>query len=494
MKSSNTEQAIWLGLGSLSSFLLTVVSSVVLTRYFPKDDYGTYKQVIYVYQTLLIVFTLGIPKAYSYFLPQVPLEEAKSLITKIRNLFYILGATFSILLFWTSSYISVFLKNPELSFALKVFSPVPFLMLPTMGIESILATYKKTKHVAFYGIITRLVMLVCILIPVILFKVGYIYTIIGFLIASVFSFFLATHLTFLPVKSNLEVPTKINYHQIILYCYPIFTSTIWGMVISSSDQFFISRFFGTEMFAIFSNGSIELPFIGMIVGATSTVLTPYYSKLVHSKNNDLNKKLLGTWISVFEKTIKISYPILLFFLFFADYIVILFFGVGYVESSNFFIIKLIGNFFTVISFIGIVMAINGNKFYSKVHFYHALLLLPLQYLSILIFNDPTVVLLISVSLRILNTLFLIHFISQHFGFKFLNMFPITLIGKIILPSVIILFLVRFVILYQIDINVIFKVLIGAFLYSILYLLSCWIFKVEYYSLIKPLIKINKNVN
>ena len=69
-KSNNTIQAAWVALGSLFAFGFSIVSSIILSRYFDKTDYGTYKQVIYVYHTLLIVFTLGLPKTYSYFLPR----------------------------------------------------------------------------------------------------------------------------------------------------------------------------------------------------------------------------------------------------------------------------------------------------------------------------------------------------------------------------------------------------------------------------------------
>ena len=73
-KSNNTIQAAWVALGSLFAFGFSIVSSIILSRYFDKTDYGTYKQVIYVYHTLLIVFTLGLPKTYSYFLPRTHRE------------------------------------------------------------------------------------------------------------------------------------------------------------------------------------------------------------------------------------------------------------------------------------------------------------------------------------------------------------------------------------------------------------------------------------
>ena len=107
-QTSNTKQAAWLGIGSMSSFAIGVISSMILSRFLPKGDYGTYKQVLYVYETLLVVFTLGLPRAYSYFLPRININQAKSLIKKISVLFLLMGGVMSILLFVFADYIGDF--------------------------------------------------------------------------------------------------------------------------------------------------------------------------------------------------------------------------------------------------------------------------------------------------------------------------------------------------------------------------------------------------
>ena len=94
---NNSRQAAWVALGSLFSFLVGIVSPMILSRYFDKADYGTYKQVMYVYNTLLAVFTLGLPKAYSYFLPKFESKYSRDIVNKITNIFWILGAVFSLL-------------------------------------------------------------------------------------------------------------------------------------------------------------------------------------------------------------------------------------------------------------------------------------------------------------------------------------------------------------------------------------------------------------
>ena len=57
-QTNNTKQAAWTAIGSLFSFGFSIVSSMILSRYFDKADYGTYKQAMYVYNTLLTVFAL----------------------------------------------------------------------------------------------------------------------------------------------------------------------------------------------------------------------------------------------------------------------------------------------------------------------------------------------------------------------------------------------------------------------------------------------------
>ena len=61
-------------------------------------EYGTYRQVIYIYSTLLMIFSFGLPGAYSYFLARVPVEEGQAVIRKFSVLFWGLSSVFSVTL------------------------------------------------------------------------------------------------------------------------------------------------------------------------------------------------------------------------------------------------------------------------------------------------------------------------------------------------------------------------------------------------------------
>lgn len=488
---SNTQQAFWIALGSLFSFGFTMVSAMILSRYFVKEDYGTYKQVLYVYTTLLTVFTLGLPRAFSYFIPRVDENQAKSLIKKITNLFFLLGGLFSVLLFFASDYIAIFLKNPDLAYALKIFSPVPFLMLPTMGLEGILAAFRKTKFIALYTVLTRIMILLCVALPVMLFDGGYIQAIIGFTVASFISFLLALYLKYYPVRHKRNDTVDISYKEIFRFSLPLLTASLWGVLISSSDQFFISRFFGAETFAEFSNGSLPLPFVGMIVGATSTVLSPIFSKMSHEQVDPQNE-IFPLWKSAFEKSTMLIYPLVIYTWVFADIIMIVLYGEQYEVSSIYFRIKNIVNFFTLIAYGPLIINIGKVKYYSRVHMYGAIILIVLEYLSVLIFKSPYVLIGVSVVCQIGRIYFMLRMVSKFFKMKLIQLFPLKLIGQILIPSTIILYAEYYLLITYWEINNILALFISFPIYIGLFLVYSLTIKLDYLSIIKPLIlKYNK---
>lgn len=61
-KTSNSNQVMWVAVGQFAAYAIGIIGPMILSRYFSVADYGTYKQVMYVYNTLLIVFTMGLPR------------------------------------------------------------------------------------------------------------------------------------------------------------------------------------------------------------------------------------------------------------------------------------------------------------------------------------------------------------------------------------------------------------------------------------------------
>lgn len=372
---SNSRQAMWVAVGQFSAFAIGIISPMILSRYFSKGDYGTYKQVMYVYNTLLIVFTLGLPKAYSYFIPRVSLPESKDVIRKISRLFAILGLFLSLLLFCGASAIADLLHNPDLELAIKWFSPTPLLLLPVMGIEGILASYKKAKHIALFTLCMRVFTLLFTILPVITFNGTYIHSIIGFDIASLLTCIFSYYLKYLPTRGIELQRATVSYKEIFAFSLPLLSASLWIILFQSTNQFFISRYYGNEVFAEFSNGFMEFPIIPMVVNSVATILAPLFAGMAVK-----NKMSIGDiWNSALNKTIKIIYPVTIYCILFSNIVMTCFYGKMYSTSGIFFSIKNIEGFFSVIPFYPILMALGKTKEYSRVHMVIAFLLLPLEF-------------------------------------------------------------------------------------------------------------------
>jgi O-antigen/teichoic acid export membrane protein len=493
MDRNNTLQAFWIGLGSLSSFFLSILSAMILSRYFNKTDYGTYKQIIFVYSSLLVIFSAGLPTVFSYFLPNLTLAKGKEIVLKISIILFILGALFSIFLYFSSDFIGNALRNADLSQALKVFSPIPLFLLPTLGIDGIFSTYQKTFYSALYNIITRMVMLVFIVAPVIFIKNSLNYSIYGWIIASFISFVVAIYFKQIPFKGIEIENANISYKEIFAYCIPLVTASIWGVAIKSSDQFYISRFFGAESFAEFSNGFIEIPFVYMITTASATIMLPLFSKMVYEKSNI--EDFVTLWKNAIKKSAILIYPIVMFCLFNASNIITTLYSNYYSESTIYFQIALLINLFNIIIFAPFILALGKTKFYSNLHFIIALLAWGLGYLCVVLFKSPISIAILSIVLSVIKVLVALLFVSNYINVKVKKLIPLKDISIYILHSALSALFVKIILTYFFNsFENIFNLIISLTLYFIILIISSIPLKINYLSIIHPLfIKTKKNV-
>jgi O-antigen/teichoic acid export membrane protein len=484
---SNTVQAFWVAAGSVISYGFILLTSMILSRYFSKGDYGTYKQVMYVYNTLLVVFTLGLPRAYSYFLPRVPLSEAKDTINKITYLFFILGLLFSALLYFGSSLIALFLKNPDLVYAIKLFSLVPLFMLPTMGVDGILATYKKSNYIAIYKGLSSFFQLVCVTVPVIFFNGTYESAIIGFTISSLLICIVALYLKNMPVRNEKKLKSSVRYRDFFKFSIPLLYASIWSILMNSADQFFISNYFGKEVFAEFSNGWMDLPFVSMVVGATSIVLLPVFSKIVN-ENESAYQEIKPIWTSVFEKIVKIIYPILIYCMVFSEVIMIVLYGENYSNSGMYFRIRLLINLFNLIAFAPLLLALGATKYYARVIAFWAIITIILEYIFVNIIDSPFTIALISVICHLGVILFMLKYIANFLKTTIINLLPIKLMASIIFSSLPILLILYYILVVSISISNLAILIISLSIYIFIFFFISKKLNIDYTSIIKPLLK------
>lgn len=482
---NNSRQAAWVAIGSFFSFLVGIISPMVLARYFDKADYGTYKQVMYVYNTLLSVFTLGLPKAYAYFLPKYATRYSKDIINKITSIFTVLGLVFSVVLFAGSGLIASFLNNPDLKKALMIFAPTPLFLLPTMGLDGIFASFRQTKYLALYTVLTRLLTIICIILPVILFDGNYIHAIIGFDIASLLTCLIALSIRTLPIRHEPCEKSDLSYRSIFDFSLPLFYASMWGMIISSANQFFISRYYGAEVFADFSNGFMEIPFVGMVIGAVGTVLLPVFSEM--DSGNGMNSNAMQLWNSAMIKSAKIIFPMLVYGVFFAKVLMTCMYGDNYSQSTIYFQIKNISSLLYIIPFAPIILAIGKTKQYANVHMIIAFIIVIAEYLVVKTLDSAVYVAVVSEICQALKIYLLMKIISKYASKSIFELLPLRSLTKV-LCAAILSGAMSFIIIEFVAVNKFVILIVGFIIYLLMYYGLCWMFQISYRDIFKSLLK------
>ena len=479
-QTSNSRQAAWVAIGSFFSFIVGIVSPMILSRYFDKGDYGTYKQVMYVYNTLLTIFTLGLPKAYAYFLPKYATEYSRDIISKVTKIFFILGAVFTLFLLCFAGPIANVMNNPDLKTALLVFSPTPLLLLPTMGLDAIYASFRKTKYLAYYTIATRVLTIVCIVLPVVLFSGNYIQAIIGFDVASLFTFFLALYLKSWPVKNVQQRKSDLTYKEIFKFALPLLYASLWGVIIASANQFFISRYYGNETFAEFSNGFMELPFAGMILGSISAVLLLVFSGI--DRGDGMGVETLKIWNSALLKSAKIIFPMLIFSSFFAETIMTCMYGNLYSNSATYFIIKNLSGLFVIIPFYPIILAIGKTKTYAHIHMLIAFVIVLAEYIVCKTCNSAIYVAITSEVCQVLKIWLLMRVIANYAHKRIVDLLYPKMLGQLLLISIL-ASLPPFILFKVIAVNKWISLFLSMSFFLIDYYVLCYVFKISYRDII-----------
>ncbi len=390
--SSNFKLALWLSIGQFCTYTITFVSTIILVRYFDKMEYGTYKQILYVYTSLQTLFAMGLPSAFAYFIPRLNKNQQKQLVNKLTQLFLLFGFIFSAVLYFSADFIANLLRNPELSVGIRLFAPLPLFTLPTMGVEGIYTALRRTKDIAVYHIFSKLIMLLCIILPVVVWNMGYREAIIGWGTASFLTFIVAMYMKSQPYfKIDTEIIPNM-YRRVFSYSLPLTGAFIAGFFANSADQFFISRYYGTTAFAEFSNGSLSIPIVGVIAVSVKNVLLPIFSKADATHSLD---EAIKSYNNAVAKTATIVLPMLLFCFFFAADIMVALYGNQYLASKDYFRMYIIRDFLQVIPYFAVLMALGYSKIYMDMHVVGAFAIWTLDFILIYLGGEGTSIVLIT---------------------------------------------------------------------------------------------------
>jgi len=358
--------------------------------------------------------------------------EQKTLVNSLTKIFICIGAIFSISLFTLSGWIADVLENPDLESGLKIFSIFPLFTLPAMGVEGIYTAIKETKTIAVYALITKILSLVFIVSPVIIFKSSYIGAVIGWGIANFIIFLLAMYMKSKPyVRINKEFVPNM-YKLIFDYSLPLIGAFAAGFAINCADQFFISRYYGTDTFADFSNGNLSIPFAMMIASSVKSILLPALSK---AQANDDLPSTIPLYCNAVIKSVKLILPIITFAIAFGGFIMTFLYSPKYSTSTPFFQFHALRDIIGAIPYLSVLLAFGFSRFYMQIHIAGVAVVWLTDALLVYIIKSPAYYIVFTQSLlQYIIVLGSFAFIYRKTGINYMSKSLVKQFGKILIHS------------------------------------------------------------
>lgn len=278
MATSRSAKVLILSSGQALTAVVGLVSAAALTRLLSRLDFATYRQTMLAYSFAVPFVVLGLDRALFYFLPREDRHPRKVLV---ENLLLLFGAGLILSLFIVLGGNEVLARrfsNPGLAAGLLLFAPYPLFMLPALGMNGCLMARDRTGQIAAFNVVSRLFMLLCIVVPCLLWATPTT-AIVGTVAGAAVTSLVALHLMFAASGAGDWRPTWSGLGRQIAFSVPLGLASLTGTVSQSLDQVMVSALCAPEAFAVYSVGAIEIPLIGMVTGSMTSVLLVDYARL-----------------------------------------------------------------------------------------------------------------------------------------------------------------------------------------------------------------------
>lgn len=322
-------QVLFLIVGDGITFVALFITAIVLSRIISKEDIATYWQVLFIGPFVVSLADLGLSGAVYRFIPFYPKERQKIFLRNTFIATLALAALASLVLLGLATVVPHLFHNQALSRALLITSAYPFAVMPFSLVRPILIckghALRATLLEAFFAIVTSLAIILSLN--------------VGFTLNTGLVFWMLANLFRLPTAAWFVSQESRGHHpggaaSIIrdtwAFCWPIKVSQLPSVVMQYFDKVVASAIFPTEVFATYSLGARELPFINSIPMSLSSVLIP---QMVEAFQAGKAERVCDLWRKASLSVALLIYPFAAFTICHAKPIIRILFTPAYDDAA-----------------------------------------------------------------------------------------------------------------------------------------------------------------
>ncbi len=337
-RSSKVKQTLTLSTVSFTNTALNTLLQILIVRMFSMDQVAVYMQSVMVYNTMFPFLQMGIDNGIFYLLTMAE-NKQKEIISNAMIIVFVACAFVGMFFLAGGNYfLADKFHNNDIVFTSYLLIPYFCVTVPESIVSVCMIFYKRIRFIAYYNVfktLTCVAMMLCISF----------FTSQGavlFAFRSLISIFMAGLCIIVAFKYVIpRGRCAFNYEitkKILTVSVPLCVSVIAGVMSGNLDKWMVSTLLSPEQFAIFQVGAYELPFIGMITGAISTVMLVDINNA--AKRNNISE-VISIFNNIAKKTSMLLMPIMIFFIFAGEDFIIFFFTDRYSESVPIFLVYLL---------------------------------------------------------------------------------------------------------------------------------------------------------
>lgn len=276
------KEASLLTISKAANLLITMATSMLLSRFRSLEEYGTYSQLSLVLNLITTLCMLGIPNAINYFYPRAEnTEERRGFLQTFFNLNTFLSIIAGIVMAVCVPIMVWYFENESIYGFYYFAILMPWAKITIQERGNLFVAANKTKVLIWHTIANSVSLLGIIILTKLLDRNFQFYMVL-YVIVELF-FALGVYYQAHQIAGRLDF--YINWklcRNILVFSIPIGLSDMVSTISREVDKLMIGGFLDTEALAIYTNSARE---IALTVISTSfiAVLMPKLSKLIKDR-------------------------------------------------------------------------------------------------------------------------------------------------------------------------------------------------------------------
>lgn len=294
-----------------------------------KQDYAAFRQTIMAFMIVTPFLTMGVGKGLYYYLPTEQDRNRGRIIDAILIVITMATIFGLFLYFGGNEVLAKRFKNPKVASLLLLLIPMCFAHAIMRLVAPILTILERIYSLTVFNIISRVMIGFMTICPVLIW-INPTAPLIGMTVGTAIASLAGVGLIYWYIPKDEFKPSYGTIKELLSFSLPLGIGGMIGALNLQLDKLIVSSMCSPDEFAVFSNGAIEIPLIGVMTGSIVAVLMVEMRKAVADGRK---QEALELFRKTAVQTSYVLFPAAIFLMIFADSFVSVLFSERYSDAT-----------------------------------------------------------------------------------------------------------------------------------------------------------------